>query len=652
MKRFIYILVSAVLVFTACDYLDMVPEKDIETIDTIFEKKEQAADWLRSCYVFLQEPVATHTMNPAVMGTDELVTSNYLRNKYTGMTSYPGLAIADGSQVSLEPFGNIWKDNGESGLYACIRYCNIFLNKIWDVYNMELHEKKQWAAEIKALKAMVYFELVRRYGPITLVPDNIEPNVTVTEMQRPRSPMDECFKVIVDLLDEALEDLDPMKDKDPRRQNYFSREGAAALKARVLLYAASPLFNGNEFYANFKNKKGELLFNPTYDREKWRLAAEAAEEAIEICTEGGKMLNAGNSGSTALRNTMRDIEGSVLNESYGNKEALFTLRPFRSRINSQHLYLLILPRHSSTYTDVYNGSVEGCVSPSMKMVEMYYTDHGLPIDADKEWNFADRYNMSRETDPAYTDVVSANDVLNLHLHREPRFYACIAADRCYWQRGTTPALNLVVTAYQGEKFGSIRNTILNSEPQNITGYWLKKHLNSNMPTIGYIPPQEATSIVIRMAELYLIAAEAWNEYEGPSQKVYDHLNVVRKRAGILNVEDAWRTYSITPDKINNKEGMREIIHREWDIEFAFEGYRFYNLRRWKIAHEVLNEKLYGWNVVANNARQFYNDFNGPIVVWSKRQFLSPRDYFFPIRSEEVLISSIVQNPGWGGNNQK
>ncbi len=651
MKRFICILISSVLVFTACDYLDMVPEKDIETIETIFEKKEQAAQWLRSCYVFLEEPVGTYTMNPAVLGADELVGSNYMRTQYNGLYLFPGLAIADGMQMSLEPYGNIWKDNGESGFYACIRYCNIFLDKIWGVYNMELTEKKQWSAEIKALKAMVYFELVRRYGPITLVPDNIEPNVPVTEMQRPRSPMDECFKEIVDLLDEALEDLLPMNQKEFARRNYFSREGAAALKARVLLYAASPLFNGNENYANFKNKQGELFFNTTYDREKWRLAAEAAEEAIQICTEGEKMLNAGGSGSTGLRNKMKDIEGSVLNESYGNKEALFTIRPFRGKIASQHLYAYTLPRHPGSYIEQFNSHIQGCVSPSMKMIEMYYTENGLPVDADKFWNFADRYHMGRETSPEYEGVVpSDKDVLNLHLRREPRFYACIAADRCFWQRGPATNMNLLVEAYQGEKFGTTHNTIQSAEPQNITGYWLKKHLNSNMVTIGYIPPQEATHIVIRMAELYLIAAEAWNEYEGPSQKVYDHLNVIRQRAGIPDVEETWRINSKTPDKISSKEGLREIIHREIDIEFAFEGHRFYNLRRWKIAHEVLNERLYGWNVVANTARQFYNDFQGPIMVWGKRQFISPRDYFFPIRSEEVIISSIEQNPGWGGNN--
>ena len=92
--------------------------------------------------------------------------------------------------------------------------------------------------------------------------------------------------------------------------------------------------------------------------------------------------------------------------------------------------------------------------------------------------------------------------------------------------------------------------------------------------------------------------------------------------------------------------MREIIRREINIEFAFEGHRFYNLRRWKIAHEELNERQYGWNILGENAQTFYNNFEGPVPVECERKFSAPRDYLFPIKAEEILISSIIQNPNW------
>ena len=151
---------------------------------------------------------------------------------------------------------------------------------------------------------------------------------------------------------------------------------------------------------------------------------------------------------------------------------------------------------------------------------------------------------------------------------------------------------------------------------------------------------------MRVAELYLMQAEAWNEYEGPSDKVYIPLNKVRERAGIPDVVTAWKSFSKSPEKVDTKEGMREIIQREYNIELAFEGQRFWNLRRWKTAHLELNDPQYGWNILGEDAQSFYNNFNGPVVVWSKRGFVAPRDYLFPIRAQEVMVSSVVQNPGW------
>ena len=92
--------------------------------------------------------------------------------------------------------------------------------------------------------------------------------------------------------------------------------------------------------------------------------------------------------------------------------------------------------------------------------------------------------------------------------------------------------------------------------------------------------------------------------------------------------------------------MREIIRQEINIELAFEGQRYWNLRRWKIAELELNAKQYGWNILGESARTFYNNFEGPIVIWSKSKFTAPRNYLTPIKAEEILISSMVQNPGW------
>ena len=247
-----------------------------------------------------------------------------------------------------------------------------------------------------------------------------------------------------------------------------------------------------------------------------------------------------------------------------------------------------------------------CLSPSMKMVEMFYTENGLPISQDPAWiGSGNPYNLGEETDPKYTDVVMLGKTIpNLHRRREPRFYASIASDRTYWRLGRTTSSLQEVVAYQGENFGLQAKRITSTIPQNLTGYWVKKWSCSKVELYTYSSGLKGMGTapypVIRLAEMYLIAAEAWNEYGGNNAKVYKNLNVIRKRAGIPDVEVSWK-HANDNSKVTEQNGLRELIQQEWNVEFAFEGMRFWNLRRWKTANIELNEKLYGWNVAGNRA---------------------------------------------------
>ena len=422
-----------------------------------------------------------------------------------------------------------------------------------------------------------------------------------------------------------------------------------ALKAKVLLYQASPLFNGNDFYVNFKGKDGEPLFNTKYDPEKWKRAAEAADEVVALCESlGYKLITGDQDKATNLLNDMRDIELSIWEREYDGVEAVF-MTGFQGALINSFPYLL--PNFPEGYPEK-ESSARGTFGPSMKMVESFYTKNGLPLNMDKEWSYANRYKMGREVDNTYQGVVALNeDVLNLHLRREPRFYANIAADRCYWQRGPVASKNLEVQAYRGEAFGLHESYLDASTPQNICGYYVKKYTRTEVQTSNYRSNSAVLGDcrwpVIRLAELYLMQAEAWNEYlNKPDDRVYEPLNKVRRRAGIPDVQDAWKKFSTHPQQVENQAGMREIIRQEKTVEFAFEGHRFWDLRRWKTAHLELNDKILGWNVLGDNARTFYNNYEGPVVVWSKVKFISPRDYLFPIKAEEVMISGYVQNPGW------
>ena len=645
-KQIVSVLLSLFL-FTGCDsWLDIVPEEDMTTIDTDFETRGDAQFWLRSCYTFLQRAVACVEKNEFVVGCDETVYGSYLFD--TG--EFPGIYIATGLQNSVNPYADRWiakeinsQGEGRSDYYTAINLCNIFISKIDQVYNMDRKEKAEWKAKVQAVKAYYYFELIRHYGPIVLMDDNIDPNASIDVLKQPRSHVDSCFASVVRLCDEAAQVLPSFNEQENDLHAYFSKEAALALKARALLYQASPLFNGNPDYAAFTNKNGKPLFSATVDKEKWKRAAEAAEEAIAACRQGNKHLVDNLAGKTDLQTHMLNVENSIATYNFTSDEVLWMVKNWGGESNS--MWSWTLPNLNSDPNHRLSGTV---ISPSLKMVEMFYTANGLPLEQDPTYS-SNWYSLTQESDPAYTDVVALNeDILLLHTKREPRFYASIAADRCYWRLGARDNQNYKVTAYQGEDFGLKSKRLTSLVPENLSGYWIKKWSSSKADLFNYksgvAALGESPFPMMRVAELYLIAAEAWNEYEGPGKNAYDNLNVVRKRAGIPDVEESWEM-ARDKGKYKRQDGLREIIQREWNIEFAFEGYRFWNVRRWKTAPMELNDKLYGWNVAGNTAQKFYNG-GRPIVVKSDNKFVAPRDYFWPIRSEEVQTAGCVQNPGW------
>ena len=151
--------------------------------------------------------------------------------------------------MSQDPYGNIW-----AKMYQLIRRANVFIDNVDKTYNMTQEDKTWWKADMKALKAYIYFELLRTYGPICLIPQNMPVDLEMEDYQLPRQPVDTCFKEIIRLLDEAEPDIPRHSQRSAIYGFTFTKEALYALKARVLVYAASPLFNGNIFYADFKNK--------------------------------------------------------------------------------------------------------------------------------------------------------------------------------------------------------------------------------------------------------------------------------------------------------------------------------------------------------------------------------------------------------------
>src|SRR5699024_7870954 len=194
-------------------------------------------------------------------------------------------------QSVSNPTINYWTGaNKGSKLWEAISECNIFLDHIGDVPDMEGYEKRQWAAEVKFLKAYYYFLLLRNYGPIPFTRENIPISASGDEVRVSRQPVDDVFGYIVELITEAEEELPLELENDNSEYGRITLPIELGYKAKVLTYAASPLFNGNSTYANFTNNDGTVLFDTEYREEKWKKAVEALEEAITVAHLQGYQL--------------------------------------------------------------------------------------------------------------------------------------------------------------------------------------------------------------------------------------------------------------------------------------------------------------------------------------------------------------------------
>lgn len=647
MKNIItYILgITFSLLMVGCsDYLDIVPEKTQE-LELLFERKEQAYKALATCYSYLPKYDDIYGTN--VLMTDELATP------VGQMTD--AMRIMRGMQSVNSPYLSLWMGyNGgsyQNGLYEGINNCNILIANINSVPTGSMSEEEQeaWKSEAIFLKAYYHFLLFQSYGPIPIMDKNISIKAPVEEMRVHRSSVDECIDYIVTTIDSAMINLPEYTEStDLGRVNKII---ASAIKSRVLLYAASPLFNGNSsFYGNFTGKNDELLFNPKYDKELWKRALEASDSAITI----------------ALRNNHAiyySTEADVPKNDRGAYNGNSFFYPKSLVKNIYHYRLMFTKKwneellwgHSQPVTNWWqiqatalvkdtaetNEAAWQWLSPSLRMAELYYTENGLPIEADKNFDYNGRYDLTTvKRDYESHRALVGSRVPELHLYREPRFYASVCFDQgAYRARDKVTNLNMRKNGKPGGRQGSSNDYL-------VTGYALQKYINPSTSGKSYDNLVKYPWPLIRLGELYLNYAEAYNEYYGPDQDVYDALNQLRARVGLPDVEDVWSDANYVRPEFQNahldQDNLRKIIRHERMIELSFEGHRHNDLRRWKVAEDYFNTPILGWNVDEEDVEK-YTELR-PI---SDRQFISPRDYLQPIKLEEIIVNpNLVQNPDW------
>ena len=647
MKNYYFILI---ILFSSCkdDYLDVIPD-NIPTIDIAFNNRATALNFLATCYTYIPEH-ANVVQNFSMLAGDEVW--YYAENDFY-MNNETSFRLAKGMQNVSNPYLNYWEGGrgAPHSLFNALRDCNIFLDNLVTVPGLEEQERLRWLDEVKVLKAFYHFWLMQMYGPIPIVENNISVGASADETNVFRDPVDDVVNYLVQLLDEVIEgeNLPGVINFIYTEQGRVTMPVAKALKAKILVLNASPIFNGNTDFNSLVDSQGNSLVNQTYDPQKWVLAKDALYDAIESAESNGHQLyefiqQIPINGELSEQVIEELSQRAAITESF-NSEIIWAYGPEWTG----DLQMWCQPRWTADHSALF-GYTKKSHAPTLNMVETFYSNNGVPLNEDIYWNYADRYDVVStplldNNDENYHEFYIEDNysTAKLHTYREPRFYSTIGFDGGKWFSLETTNINNI--PYLDAKAGALSGK-QGFEIYSITGYFAKKLVHYEN-----VIAQEGSTIkgysfpIIRLSDLYLMYSEALNEVkESPDSEVYEYIQKVRDKAGLDNGGDlvnTWQLYSSNPSKPSSKEGMRDIIHQERMIELALEGHRYWDLRRWKLADEYFSQPIRGWNIFRPDVEGFYEVEN----IFYRNYLI--KDYLWPISQNELLRNpNLVQNPGW------
>jgi hypothetical protein len=614
--------------------------------------RQAALNYLYSCYGYLPQP-NNGTSSLDLLTGDEVVTAF----EHETFAAFP-----KGNYTASNPVISYWNT-----LYQGIRQCFTFqdeLNKGGNFSGLTDADRADYKAQVKFLLGYYDFLLTRCYGPIILVTST--PDATINPSNYlPRTNYDVCIDSICSYFDQAAAGL--VATRTGTRANEFglaTSVAALAMKAKTLLYAASPLFNGNStFYADFKDKDGNALMPLTYDANKWVKARDAYKAAIDSAEAAGYHLytrsdykisaNAYPSDPyvRCLRYMSTDYEQD--DEPAGtNCEVIFADARGEGSYGLQNKSM---PYNWNNGNNAWNG-----IAPTIAMLNRFYTKHGVPMSEDDSLDFSNPWQIVRVDSAHMNEAALKKQTMRFNLDREPRYYSWVAFENGYYEilsasnNGAYSTGNFANTYsngrittgfYIGQNCSRGLNTnSLRSNNYSPTGFLNKKFVDPDIikSATGLSEYHNRPWPVIRLAELYLGYAECCVE-TGDLETARVYLNKVRTRAGLPTVEEAWSKYTANPNKPNTQDGLREIVRNERMNEFYLENQNFWDMRRWLLAEKYFNVKAQGMNIEATNMTNFAK----PTEVTFERKFTSPANYLMPIPSDDMNKNThIVQNPGY------
>lgn len=556
--------------FSSDDFLD--PKTTALTEETVFSDSTRSMAFLYRIYgdvgfSFVKGRWDSH-------GNTEEATDD-AEYRYSG-TGQKAVILYSGTVSPTNfPFFEFW-----STPYTNIRRVNLLLEKLPTI-PVSAALKAQMKAEARFLRAWYYHWLLISFGGVPIVGDKV---YDITDfINLPRNSFAECVTYLTTELDEVAAQL-PKSSAYPEQEYGKITKGAClALKSRILLHAASPLFNGGAETQNADLAK--IVSNPTYDVAHWQKAADAALAVM-------------NSGDYALYKDNTTAPG------YGFYQV------FLNRVNSEYIFFQNRPA---------NRDMEGFYNMPTR---------GGGYNAMPTQNLVDAFPM--KNGKAITDPTSGYDPANPYKNRDPRFDYSIVYNESQYYLASANALRPVYT-YEGAASDGF------TQAGQTTGYYSRKMCDVNISSNSSFNTNRGWPL-IRYAEILLNYAEAINE-TGRPDLAYAPLIALRDRAGITAGSD--NLYGLKAGM--TKEEMREIIRTERRVELAFEDHRWNDIRRWKIAMDVSN----GYNKRMRIVRSSNGTYTYQVTESIRRHNFRPEMYLLPIPDSEVRKApAMLQNPGW------
>ena len=546
-------------------------------------------------------------LNKENVFADSARTMNFLTGVYGGITfgySLDRNASEDYSKMSDEAEGrypsrgNYDKDFTQAAfnapfynnnathwltLFSHVRNANIFLAEV-DKSPISSGLNRRTKAEARFLRAHYYFILLKLFGGIPLLGDQVFSTSDQPEISR--APFSECVDYIVSELDETAALLPA--GYTGRDYGRITSGACLGLKSRVLLFAASPLYNGGSTATT--PELIEVTAYPVYDASRWEKARQAALDVINLGLY-----------SLTVDNATKPGNGFY--------------RTFLTRENSE--FILPAPQAPGkvlerAYFPRTRGGGSFYYYPTQEFVDMFPMLNGKAI----------------------TDPTSGYNPQDPYKNRDPRFGYSVIYNQSLLYLQSARAL-APVNIYVGAP-GNDKMVAPTSNAQTTTGYYVRKMCDEMAVQTGGVDVNRSLPI-IRYAEILLNYAEASNEV-GNTTDVLDALKQIRLRAGIQPGADLMYGLPASP----TKDELRAIIQNERAVELAFEHHRFYDLRRWKLAMSVIDGKsVHGMEITRiGTTGQNYTYKIVPV----RSRFFKEIYYYMPIPNKDITISHLLQNP--------